>query len=485
MENNFNNGDFEQFLRQNANQYRMYPSEKVWKGIHNNLHTRRRWYGLGLALLLFTAGTVTWIMMGSAGKNKPIADKEPAIITTFNADVPPVTIITPAPVKSVRNNKPVFSNNTGSHNLFIADRLTEPGSADETLTPLQAPAAINTNIPLALNTKSDKAENVPKPENPQLRMNTMQASRLRNAIASKHSINNTETLPVITDSPVPDEKEKIKETNRTEAIGTGTSFPLTIESVVNNYKYRKSRSKISLEFFVTPTVSYRKLSDNEIFLNAAARSNNNVVAQNYISVGDINSVVTHKPDLGLEIGFSAGLPVSRTVKLITGLQLNVSKYDIRAFGHAPEMATISLNTGGGAGNSVSAITNYRNLDVNNSNWLQNLYVSASLPVGAEWKVLRARNAYLGIGGTFQPTYILSDRVYLISTDYKNYAEVPSLIRRWNMNASFETFVGYTLGNMKWRIGPQVRYQLQSSFASKYPVKEHLFDYGLKLGLMLR
>jgi len=76
-------------------------------------------------------------------------------------------------------------------------------------------------------------------------------------------------------------------------------------------------------------------------------------------------------------------------------------------------------------------------------------------------------------------------VYLISTDYKNYAEVPSLVRRWNVNTSFETFVGYNLGHMKWRIGPQVRYQLMSSFEDKYPVREHLFDYGLKLGLMLR
>ena len=49
MENN-NNRDFEQFVKQNADQYRMFPSEKVWNGIHNSLHTRRRWYGFGLTL---------------------------------------------------------------------------------------------------------------------------------------------------------------------------------------------------------------------------------------------------------------------------------------------------------------------------------------------------------------------------------------------------------------------------------------------------
>ncbi len=52
MENRINNRDFEQFVKQNADQYRMFPSENVWEGIHDRLHKRRRWFGAGLALLL-------------------------------------------------------------------------------------------------------------------------------------------------------------------------------------------------------------------------------------------------------------------------------------------------------------------------------------------------------------------------------------------------------------------------------------------------
>ena len=73
---------------------------------------------------------------------------------------------------------------------------------------------------------------------------------------------------------------------------------------------------------------------------------------------------------------------------------------------------------------------------------------------------------------------------MISTDYKNYVEVPQLIRRWNISTSFETFAGYSTGKINWKIGPQVRYQLLSSFQQKYPVKEHIFDFGLKVGIML-
>jgi len=59
-----------------------------------------------------------------------------------------------------------------------------------------------------------------------------------------------------------------------------------------------------------------------------------------------------------------------------------------------------------------------------------------------------------------------------------------LIRKWNVNSSFETFAAYSTGKINWKVGPQVRYQLLSSFQEKYPVKEHLFDFGLKVGIML-
>ena len=92
--------------------------------------------------------------------------------------------------------------------------------------------------------------------------------------------------------------------------------------------------------------------------------------------------------------------------------------------------------------------------------------------------------YVGVAGTIQPTYVLNDRAYLISTDYKNYAEVPRLTRHVNLSTGFETFVNYTSGKTKWQIGPQVRYQILSSYHNKYPIKENLFDFGLKVGVTL-
>src|SRR5689334_5857624 len=75
MERNFNN-EFERFLKENADQYRMYPSGKVWSGIYNSLHTRRKWYGLGIILLLITGSLVT-VLVTRSPKETGIAANRP------------------------------------------------------------------------------------------------------------------------------------------------------------------------------------------------------------------------------------------------------------------------------------------------------------------------------------------------------------------------------------------------------------------------
>ena len=107
-----------------------------------------------------------------------------------------------------------------------------------------------------------------------------------------------------------------------------------------------------------------------------------------------------------------------------------------------------------------------------------------MPIGAEMDIVGDDKVRFGVGATLQPTYVLGDRAYLLSSDYKNYALVPWLIRRWNVSTGLETFVSYSTGKMKWQVGPEMRYQLLSSFVSKYPVKENLFDFGLKVGVSL-
>jgi hypothetical protein len=44
MERNFYNDEFEELIREKTDQYKMYPSENVWRGVHGSLHTKRRWF---------------------------------------------------------------------------------------------------------------------------------------------------------------------------------------------------------------------------------------------------------------------------------------------------------------------------------------------------------------------------------------------------------------------------------------------------------
>src|SRR3989442_4176626 len=65
MEKNFKNVNFENFIKENADQYRMYASEKTWKGIYKALHIRRRWFGIGFLFSIVAGGFATLFIINS------------------------------------------------------------------------------------------------------------------------------------------------------------------------------------------------------------------------------------------------------------------------------------------------------------------------------------------------------------------------------------------------------------------------------------
>ena len=52
MERKFFMNDFEESLKDHADQFKMIPSKKVWHGIYNDLHPGRRWPSITISLLL-------------------------------------------------------------------------------------------------------------------------------------------------------------------------------------------------------------------------------------------------------------------------------------------------------------------------------------------------------------------------------------------------------------------------------------------------
>ncbi|GAC1423242.1 MAG: hypothetical protein NVS9B7_25890 [Flavisolibacter sp.] len=254
-------------------------------------------------------------------------------------------------------------------------------------------------------------------------------------------------------------------------------YPLSIENVLNSYQKRKS-SKTSIQIYFTPTISYRKLQEHKNIIQSSVPLG---ISSYQSSMYNINNAVTQKPDIGFEIGMALKHAVVRNVKLKAGLQLNVNRYDVKVFNTPSQLSTIQLNNNNNP-NYLNTPTNYSNFNGIHSDWLQNFYIQMSAPVGLEIKIKGDDNIQFGIASTIQPTYILGYRAYLISSDYKTYAQVPGLLRHTNVNTSFETFVSYSTHRYTWQVGPEVRYQLFSSFVPNYSIKEHLLDFGLKIGI---
>lgn len=468
MQSNFTNDDLEQFLRQSADSCRMRPSEDLWKDVSRKLNQKRRRVRLATGAFLMAASFLGFFLVDSSKTiNRTVASATAEVNSTgsYNSTEPATPETATADQPSASPSKrlaPVRDINTAT-NIFrspLAEAITgepaavEPVSAEAPGSEIAARTPVRELAPVVPMYKSEE---------------------LASALAGKAA----EALPITLSNDVA--AAPAVEGTATEEEKNERTL-LSVESVANVFRALRPKSKFTFQVFFTPTVSYRKLSENKAYLRAAPP--NPTATTNIASFYSVNNAVTHKPDIGLELGFAAKYPVTKNIKVKGGLQFNMNRYDIKAFSYTPEVATIALNTGNNQADYFGSVTSYRNFGGTTTNWLQNLYLQVSVPVGVELTLHSKKDTRFGVASSIQPTYLLRDRAFLISSDYKNYTEVPWLTRKWNVNTNVETFVSYSTGRMRWQVGPQVRYQLMSSFISEYPVKENLFDFGLKVGVSL-
>jgi Outer membrane protein beta-barrel domain len=467
MERNFDNRDFEQFLKTNADQYKMYPSEKVWDEINTSLHPRRRWTGIAALLLLITGAIVSSVMVLSPGSSNNEIAQQPQSGNITSTESPKTTpeIKATKPVSVLRvvaADKPIASNRIPS---IIHDNLPIITSNTEEAI-VQSADFITTAQPEIQ--KTERITEVVAENRPEVKSK----SYFPTQVTAEQPATFTNNFETATEKQI--KAEPVKQNSFSLAAAKLDSKP----SPVAKKKFEKKH--IEFQLYFTPGVTYRRLSENKEAILAASGSPS--IPTN-LALQDVKNVVTHKPDVGFELGLAARYPLSKRILVKTGLQFNVNKYDIRAFSYSGEPATIAIQ-GNNNQQTITSTSYYRNSSGYRPNWLTNVYFSLSVPVGAEVKILDGKKLDLGIGLTAQPTYLLDNRAYLLSTDFKNYVKVPDLMRRWNMNAGAEIIVDIKTKRTNWQIGPQVRYQTLSSFKNKYPVIENLFTFGLKAGVML-
>jgi hypothetical protein len=460
MEKNFYHNDFEELIKEKADLYKMYPSDKVWKGIERSLRFRRRWYWSGFVVLLSGISYLAITEIMSPVSITPIAGKE-----NSSASKPKITTQQLIPfsdhLNAERNSLPLKDvKENSSSDISIEDK----GDITATF-----------EIPLKL-----------LPGN----LNASPQEKASVYISGLEPLRNNEQYNIELSWPVADidleAPADLTQANASEKIilrpgsQTQSEEKPKINWLMEQAAFKMPVAKtnrISWQLAFSPTINYRKLTGSS---NTKLLSTLRNIPLSLRVEGDVERLVNHKPALGFELGTHGLMKLKNWLTFKGGVQFNYSKYDIRAFRAPGEFATIALNSQ--TGNSLVSYTDIRNFGGSSVEDLKNQYFQLSMPIGFEVRVFGNEKVQFNIASTIQPTYLINRNTYLITTDFKNYTKEPSLVRQWNVNAGAEAFIAYEKGGVKWQVGPQFRYQLLSSYQNAYPIKEYLMEYGIKVGI---
>jgi hypothetical protein len=356
----------------------------------------------------------------------------------------------------------------GSENTFIAISAEKISPAVLSIEPLEL-ALEETNIKNNIATRKGVLKN-----------------------AQKFVDENLEPLRV-TSNQLPLSASKVKEgdnqdvTKSTVKASKPYSISLEDREWIENYAMynrpipKKWKGKLAWQAYATPSVVYRRLTNDPDFGTTANSAPFVIPVNNQ----DINSAVTQKPSLGLEVGAGIQYPILKGLRLKTGLQVNFTRYNSEAFHNTHPVAT-KLTMHDYTTNSTYELfrtTPYSNKTGLSDIKLHNETIQISLPVGLDLKVLGNENLQWNVGMTIQPTYVLGGKSYLISSDRRNYVKETSMLNKWNVNAGFETFISYKANGITYQVGPQFRSQLFSTNSKQFAVEERLLSYGIKFGIM--
>jgi hypothetical protein len=419
---------FEDFIKDKANQYMVYPSDKVWTNIDKKIRPKN--YLATFFISLFMISISGSLVVLNTKQEKIVQAKPGQVAYTF---------IEKEPIKNKYKEIREIS--------IVESSIIKPKSTQFTkLNPQQ------TN-----NISNEAKDN----------------QSFLETFSGTDKIELEERVTKMLDARPSNLIEKISPDKK-------NIFNATLESVIAKAKVISKNAK--WQFYITPSISYRRLegkASSTIYqYSSFPYSTNSLFAR------DVNDAVRQSPDIGFEFGASMRYPISNKLTLKTGLQFNYNHYQIEAYSGVPVMATYGMNNYGfGGGTPINSVSIYSNTEGYRKASLKNEHTMLSIPIGIDYVVAGNKNLNFSIGSTIQPSYLIGNNAYLISTNLKNYAKQPNLNRRWNINTAVEANINFQSGSYRWSIGPQYRYQLMSSFKDKYPIKENLFDLGIKLGLI--
>lgn len=565
-ENSFYSDDFEELIRGKTEQYKMYPSENVWKGVHSALHTKRKWFIGSMAFL------VTGILF-MAGRELIFPSNHPALhksATGAVADVakPAVENTPRAPMAILRpgNTAAAARHNDSDNN--IASQEWDPAVAGISITvghpvlsqsdlsewlshvvklPAQAPdlkviaarTPATDNNALAALTRGDDGRGAADDAR-------ATGDDQRAGADDQRTQNGGRITADGRDSRIAGDG-RVAGDSRTTGSETGTDG-LTAQSVVESLTARGAhegryaradaalqtstgtRSGVNgqsllatsagastkasakeiaeaedaqranwlhdyamnllettpksgrtyLELSLSPTVSYRSMGGSD-----AGADKLYPLGVNGIPPGGPNSYIDHRPGFGFEASGTILYRLTRNLSVKGGLQFNFTRFPIKAYqdNGANGMASTLQSPYGIMMDSISATGMPMARSAKQSSvTVYNDYYQLSAPMGFELRVLGNEQLQFNLAATIAPTYLLNSSSYMLSSGYTRYDKSPTMYRKLNFYAGAEAFLSYRVGNIRWQIGPELRYQLLSSYTSQSGMSEYLKSYGLKIGI---
>ena len=500
MERRFDMSDFEQSLKDHADQFRLIPSSRVWNGIYNNLHPGSKWPSISVAIvLLITLVTIgnlnnsprnqnNQLIAGATTDQSQSVNKEERFIEKTESKNISAKIEKHIPQKNILEIPSAEDKIIKGKSLEKSKNVSEDRKISSSkIKSSKQVSLISFDQNILLNPEKDPAQIVKNNSNqlvsthsillnPGRIENGFNEIRIRSALPL--AVNNDLIVlapieliafesPVIVPPDLKDFKHLTPGNNslqNSSLIKSGIKKPL-----------RKKNKNAEWTFFVTPLVS------------SVSFEKRSVQPQNPSAIVVLTNQPTNHPQLirNPKIGFETGAEMTYRIfdklKFITGVQLNYSSYNNVSNLVHPTFGNLILQDKSGT-YAKSYLTHYGNGQSPSQISLINYNLQACVPVGLQFNIWNNKNIAIDIASVIAPSYVLKGNAYIISSDNRYYINDPTLIRKFNLAASFGSYITFKANKIKWHIGPDFRYQLLSTYKNIYTNKEHFLDYGIRIGI---
>jgi hypothetical protein len=507
MERRFDMSDFEQSLKDHADQFKMIPSKRVWNGLYNNLHPGSKWPSITVAVVFI----ITLVTIGSLNNNSSIKLVHSVNTNTNSATNNPKSEIETqggeafASQSESRSNSAIIDVKKNTNSLLEGEADIQPKNSTDKISSSSLSMVVNNlrgkdesqiqnklpSNPVRLKTEEVSLEDLQSPA-----LNPVNEQKIEISILQKPVITQLDLQPIFAQQqqklsddlfipvshkilPVPSSGSlsgTLIDIDRIEPLLPNKKDILSDNTAINANKFHKKKNnKIEWTFYVNPTIS--TVSFNKKTVQPSNNTSSLVVLSNQPSFN-----IIHNPRFGVETGAEMSLQIAKKLQFITGLNVSYSGFNNVSNLVHPTFATLNLMDKNGETYSKSYITHYGNGQSQDHINLVNYSIEASIPLGIQYNIFGNKKIKIDVSSLLEPSVVMRDNAYLISADGRYYVNDPMLVRRTNVDGHFGSYITFIGKKIKWHLGPDFRYQLFSTYKNIYPTKEHLVDYGIRIGI---